>query len=357
MHPPLPFLFVGLATASTLTAQAKPPAMAPAAPTIAAAIYSTRGDDKVHLVSLPDLQPLAVYDAGAGAHELAISADGKWALGSAYGGPGKGHQPADNRVFVLDLPAGKRAHMVDLGATKRPNDIAFLGRTSEAVVTTEVPAQLLRLDAATGKFTAFALEHRTNHMLALSPDAKTCFVSHVLPGGITRFDLGTDTPKAHGALPDGAEGIACPGDGKHVWVGCNRSSKLVVVDNATLKILHEVERDGFPLRVKGSPDGKYVAVSCPKSGEVVIYEAGDVSKARTLDLRQALGAEVAPTSLAFSMDSKLLLVVANGETDRVLAIDVGKLAIVADVPAAGPIADALAAGMVQAPPRAASATK
>ena len=282
MHPPLPFLFVGLATASTLTAQAKPPAMAPAAPTIAAAIYSTRGDDKVHLVSLPDLQPLAVYDAGAGAHELAISADGKWALGSAYGGPGKGHQPADNRVFVLDLPAGKRAHMVDLGATKRPNDIAFLGSTSEAVVTTEVPAQLLRLDAATGKFTAFALEHRTNHMLALSPDAKTCFVSHVLPGGITRFDLGTGTTKAHGALPDGAEGIACPGDGKHVWVGCNRSSKLVVVDNATLKIVHEVERDGFPLRVKGSPDGKYVAVSCPKSGEVVIYEAGDVSKASTL---------------------------------------------------------------------------
>ena len=357
MHPPLPFLFVGLATASTLTAQAKPPAMAPAAPTIAAAIYSTRGDDKVHLVSLPDLQPLAVYDAGAGAHELAISADGKWALGSAYGGPGKGHQPADNRVFVLDLPAGKRAHMVDLGATKRPNDIAFLGSTSEAVVTTEVPAQLLRLDAATGKFTAFALEHRTNHMLALSPDAKTCFVSHVLPGGITRFDLGTGTTKAHGALPDGAEGIACPGDGKHVWVGCNRSSKLVVVDNATLKIVHEVERDGFPLRVKGSPDGKYVAVSCPKSGEVVIYEAGDVSKASTLDLRKALGAEVAPTSLAFSGDSKLLLVVANGETDRVLAIDVGKLAIVADVPAAGPIADALAAGMVQAPPRAASATK
>ena len=194
-------------------------------------------------------------------------------------------------------------------------------------------------------------------MLALSPDAKTCFVSHVLPGGITRFDLGTGTTKAHGALPDGAEGIACPGDGKHVWVGCNRSSKLVVVDNATLKIVHEVERDGFPLRVKGSPDGKYVAVSCPKSGEVVIYEAGDVSKASTLDLRKALGAEVAPTSLAFSGDSKLLLVVANGETDRVLAIDVGKLAIVADVPAAGPIADALAAGMVQAPPRAASATK
>ena len=348
MPTPLSSLFVGCALASALASQqTTPSAKAPA--TIAAALYSTRGDDKVHLVSLPELKPLATYDAGAGAHELAISADGRWALGSAYGGPGKGHLPADNRVFVLDLPAGKRAHMVDLGAVKRPNDIAFLGSSSEAVLTTEVPAQLLRLDAATGKFTAFALEHRTNHMLALSPDAKTCFVSHVAPGGITRFDLGSNTAKAHAALPTGAEGIACSGDGKRVWVGCNRSSKLVVVDSETLAVVQEVERGGFPLRVKGSLDGKLVAVSCPLSGEVVLYDAADATKAQVIDLRKAIGEEVSPTSIAFAADSTLLVVVANGEPYHVLAIEVATGKVVADIEAAGPIADALAAGRIQTP--------
>jgi YVTN family beta-propeller protein len=328
------------------------PPSAPA-PTIAAVIYATRGSDQVHLLSLPDLQPLHSYDAGAGAHELAISADGRWALGSAYGGPGPGHQPVDNRVFVLDLPAGKRHRMIDLGASKRPNDLAFLGTTATAVATTEVPAQLLRLDAETGAVQAFPLTHQTNHMLALAPDHRSCFVSHVMPGGVTRFDLTTGTTSAHGALPVGAEGIACTGSGEELrlWIGCNRAGKLVVVDGATLKVLHELERPGFPLRVKAAPGGARVAVSCPMSGEVVLYDGKDPQQATTIDLRAQLEAKVQPTSIAFSPDGTQLLVVANGETDHVVAIDVATAKVTARVVAAGPIADALAAGRVQAPPK------
>jgi DNA-binding beta-propeller fold protein YncE len=320
-------------------------------PTIPAVLYSTRGDEKVHLLSLPELKPLHVYDAGAGAHELAISADGRYALGSAYGGPGQGHQPADNRVFVLDLPSGKRSRMVDLGASKRPNDLAFVGATTTALLTTEVPAQLVRLDAASGAFTAFALEHKTNHMLALAPDASACFVSHVLPGGVTRFDLATNKATAHAKLPDGAEGIACiaRGDRVQLWIGCNRSSKLVVVDAATLQVVHEVARDGFPLRVKASPDGAHVAVSCPLSGEVVLYDANDVSKAKSIDLGKELARKAAPTSLGFSPDGSQLLVVVAGDTQHLVALDTKTLQVTAKVEAAGPIADALVAGMVQAP--------
>lgn len=341
-------------------AQAPKPATPPTGPTpigtapaakatIAAAIYSTRGDEKAHLVSLPDLRPLAVYDAGAGAHELAISADGRWAIGSAYGGPGPRHQPADKRLYVLDLPSGTRKHLIDLGTSERPNDIAFVGSTSTAIVTTEKPAQLLRVDAALGTFTAFALEHRTNHMLALDPAATTCFVSHVLPGGLTRFDLATNRATAHLVLPDGAEGLCVGSDGKTVWVGCNRSDKLVLVDGETMRIAQEVPCPGFPLRVKRSPDGAHVAVSKPKSGEVALYDGKDATKVRVLDLTKALGGDCAPTSLAFAPDSRTLLVVANGEPDRLCAIDVATLRVVANVDAAGPIADALAAGMVQAP--------
>lgn len=345
-----------VAAAQTPAAPVTPPreseALPPQSPpTVAAVLYSTRGDEKVHLLSLPELKPLHVYDAGAGAHELAISADGRYALGSAYGGPGKGHQPADHRVFVLDLPSGKRSRMVDLGASKRPNDLAFVGTTTTALLTTEVPAQLVHLDAATGAFTTFALEHKTNHMLALAPDGSACFVSHVLPGGVTRFDLATNKATAHAAVPDGAEGIACVARGERMqlWIGCNRSSKLVVVDAATLQVVHEVARDGFPLRVKASPDGAQVAVSCPLSGEVVLYDANDVTKAKSLDLGKELARKAAPTSLGFAPDGKQLLVVVDGDAQQIVAIDPKTVQVTAKVAAAGPIADALVAGMVQAP--------
>ena len=338
------------AAPSTAAASGAPVAATPP-PTVAALLYSTRGDEKVHLLSLPELKPLHVYDAGAGAHELAISADGRYALGSAYGGPGKGHQPADNRVFVLDLPSGKRSRMVDLGDSKRPNDLAFVGTTTTALLTTEVPAQLVRLDAATGAFTAFPLEHKANHMLALAPDGSACFVSHVIPSGVTRFDLATNKATAHATLPDGAEGIAClaRGERAQLWIGCNRSSKLVVVDSATLQVVHEVARDGFPLRVKASPDGAHVAVSCPLSGEVVLYDANDVSKAKSIDLGKELARKAAPTSIGFAPDGSQLLVVVSGDAQHIVALDTKTLQVTAKVEAAGPIADALVAGMVQAP--------
>lgn len=323
------------------------------AETVPALLYSTRGDERVHLLSLPELRPIHRYEAGAGAHELAISADGRWALGSAYGGPGAGHQPPDSRVFVLDLPAGTRHQMVDLGATKRPNDLVFVGGSAVALVTTEVPAQVLRLDAARGTFTAWPLAHRTNHMLALAPDAATCFVSHVLPGGLTRLDPATGRELAHAALPVGAEGLAAVqiGGKTRVWVGCNRASKLVVVDGDTLAIEHELPCEGFPLRVKATPDGRHVAVSCPKSGEILVYATATPTIApRRIDLGTLLDAEVAPTSLAFSPDGTLLLAVANGSPDRLVALELATGALRGSVEAAGPIADALTSGLVQAPP-------
>lgn len=340
---PRPHSFAPFLLAPILLAQAPTP---PA--TVPAAIYSTRGDDRVHLVSLPDLQPLHTYDAGAGAHELAISRDGRFAIGTAYGGPGAGHQPADNRVFVLDLPAGKRHRMIDLGTSKRPNDIAFLADSATALVTTEAPPQLLRLDADAGTFTAVKLEHRANHMLALTADAATCFVSHAT-GGLTRFHVGTNEA-THQALPVGAEGIAVVtrGDQQQVWVGCNRAGKLLVVDGKTLAVQHEFECYGFPLRVKAAPAGDRIAVSCPMSGELVFYDAAEATKTPlVIDLSQQWQGKVAPTSIAWSPDGKLLLAVVNGDTDRVVAVDAATGKVAAAIDAAGPIADALAAGLVQ----------
>src|SRR5690606_7508848 len=65
------------AVASVQDPVAEPPA---GKPDLAVVVYSTRGDEKVHLAAANDLSPLGSYAAGAGAHELAISPDGRWLI-------------------------------------------------------------------------------------------------------------------------------------------------------------------------------------------------------------------------------------------------------------------------------------
>jgi DNA-binding beta-propeller fold protein YncE len=340
---------------SAQATEAAPPPVAVAPPPRAAiAVYSTRGDDRIHFVTADTLEPLGSHEVGAGAHELAISDDGRWVMGSAYGGPGPGHQPADKRLFVFDVAAGKLARTIDLGDLKRPNDIAFLPGSSEAVVTVEMPPRVLRVHADTGAFTAIDIERKTGHMLALGKEPNRVYVSHVAPGSLSVIDLEAGKVLANHALPLGAEGFARTPDGAQLWVGCNRSNAMVVFDLATAKVAHQLECPGFPLRVRASPDGKLVAASCPMSREVALFATAKPAEVARVDVRSeavadAQPADPMPTSLSFTPDGSAILVVCAAESGGELArIDVATRKVTHRVAAQGPIADALAVGLLPA---------
>jgi DNA-binding beta-propeller fold protein YncE len=314
-------------------------------------LYSTRGDERLHLADARDLRPLASIDVGLGAHELAVSSDGRYAVGSAYGGPGAGHRPADKRIVVVDLARRAVHRTIDLGALKRPNDLAFLPGTTTFLATVEDPPRLLRVDAATGEFVALDVTRRAGHMLALTADAKTACVSHVVPGALTFVDVAAWTVSGVCAVPEGAEGVAVSPDGGTAWIGCNRAERLVAVDVRKREVVRDVPCAGFPLRVRVSPDGATVAVSCPKSGEVALHAAADPERATRIDATDpdAEGPAV-PTSLSFAPDGKTLAVMCDGAAPAVILIDVATKKIVARGKPAGPIADALVVADV-VPPR------
>ncbi|MDX2017019.1 MAG: hypothetical protein SFY95_05175 [Planctomycetota bacterium] len=117
---------------------------------VEAVIYSTRGDEKIHVLAAADLAPMASIVVGAGLHEVALDSSGRFLMGSAYGGPGAGHQPADNRLVVVDLAQRKIHRTIMLEGLQRPNDIAFVPGKPEAFVTVESPQHVLRVSAETG---------------------------------------------------------------------------------------------------------------------------------------------------------------------------------------------------------------
>ncbi len=324
---------------------------------IAAVLYATRGDNKVHVLAADDLRLLKSIDVGLGAHEIAIDATGRFAMGSAYGGPGAGHQPADKRLVVVDLPGAKVHRTITLEAAERPNDIAFIapahnaGNAFEAWVTAEVPQQVLRVNADTGQVTSHAIEGKAGHMLALAPDAGTVYLAHVVPGIVNFVESATGKVRTSVTVPFGAEGIAVSPDGSTLWVASNRSNKVSIIDTQEAKVTTTLDSAGFPFRARFSPDGKWVAISCPQASDIALYDAKDPTTIHRIDPNKYEGKELAtqmvPTAIAFSTDGASLYALCSGDKPAVVAIDVAKREVRGYVRCHGAIEDAIAAGVIQ----------
>ncbi len=338
-------------SASSLSAIAQPVQAPPKTKPIDAVIYSTRGDEKVHVLAADDLRLLATIDAGAGLHELAIDSSGRYLMGSAYGGPGPGHQPADNRVVVIDLVQRKVHKTITLDGLQRPNDIAFVPGTTDAFVTAEVPQHVMRVNAETGEYAKHPLKDSTGHMLALAKDAKLVYVSHVKPGNLSVVDAASGEVKKTVKLPDGAEGMAMSPDGQSVWVASHQASRISVVSTATGEITQSIVCPGMPFRMKFAPGGKTIAVSCPGAGALAFIDVAAPTHIEFVDTNifkgKPIGQQHVPTSIAFSPNGTQVFAVCSGEEAGVTAIDVASRKLTARVKSAGPAADALTAGMIQ----------
>lgn len=343
-----------LLTAVLCCASTPPLAAEPNAPgkLIDAIVYATRGDSKVHILDAATFKPLTSIDVGVGAHETAISPDGRWLLGSAYGGPGPNHQPADNRVIIVDLAAGKLHKTVTLAGMQRPNDIAFRAGTGEAVITVEMPPQLVVLTPETGEYRTIPIDKPAGHMLALHPKGDTAYVAHVAPGSLSVIDLVKDKVTASIALPPGAEGLAITPDGSRVFVASHQGRTVSIIDTAKNVVADSFERTGFPFRVRASPGGDLIAMSLPAGRAVALVNAADTKVQHVVDLRLDDPAiQVVPTALAFlpAADNKApsrIAVLCEGQQPEIVIINLADRTIASRVAITGPIPDALTAGRV-----------
>lgn len=310
-------------------------------------LVASRGDNRVTLLDGETLKIESVVELGLGAHELAIAPDGRLAAGSAYGGPGAGHQPEDQRLGTWDLTTGEVLQVIDLGEHVRPNDLAFWPDSRHLLVTSEVRGALLLVDAREGQvLEAWDLEDSTGHMLAYAPEASSesgrgrVFVSHVVSGQVSVVDAGSGEVLARVPAALGAEGIACTPDGSRVWCANNRANSITVFDGNTAEVLHTLEAPGFPFRVKCSSAGDRIAVSFPMSHQVAVFDAQSAEELARFDAAE-LGPNPSPQDLDFDHTGSRLYVACPG-LGSVLAWDVD-LDKIGPVTAGGPILDPIAA--------------
>jgi YVTN family beta-propeller protein len=212
-------------------------------------------------------------------HEVAVSPDGRLAVGANYGN----RENPGSTLTVIDIPAAKVIKTINLGKYQRPHGIQWLSDNKHVVVTVEANKALLKIDVAAGDIvTAVETGQETSHMVVVTPDGERAFVANIRSGSATAIDLENGKKLKDIVTGEGAEGIDVTPDGAFLWVTNRDADSVSVIDIATLEIVDTIDVETFPIRAKVTPDGKYVLVSCARSGDIAVIDAGTRKEVRRI---------------------------------------------------------------------------
>jgi YVTN family beta-propeller protein len=147
-------------------------------------------------------------------------------------------------------------------------------------------------------------EHHSNYVALYDP------VTHSF---VNRIELGGYSCK----IP---WGVAIPPDGETVWVSCNDSGVLVVLDRYTDQILQTIGFIQSPTQIVFSLDGKYTFVGSFTNNQVSVINRKDYS----IQNIQVAGPPMGLASHPFSP----IIYTANKETNTISVIDTDTLSII-----------------------------
>ena len=277
---------------------------------------------------------------GQDPHELAVSADGKLAFASNYGGG-----PQGNTLSVIDIAARKELHRVDLSPLRRPHGLWVTD--GKVYFTAEGNMAIGRYDPSSNKVDwILGTGQERTHMILVSKDQKTIFTSNVSSNTISIIERGDfggpggrpGGPGGPGGPPPGRPGGPPPGfdgpplggpggpppggpggpgwrqtivpvgrspegfdlspDGKEIWTAHSGDGRISIIDVATKKVVETIDAGARGAnRLKFTPDGTLVLVSelgGGSSGGLVVLDAGSRTVKQRLRLGGASGILIPP---------------------------------------------------------------
>lgn len=213
---------------------------------------------------------LGTVRTGDQPHEVAVTADGKIAVVSNYGG---GAAPG-NSLSVIDVAARKELHRVDLTPLSRPHGLWTVG--NKVWFTAEANKVIGRYDPATNKVdTILGTGQNQTHMVLALPDESKIFTANIAGNSISLFDRAGVGNWNETVVPvgQGPEGFDLSPDGKQIWAANSRDGSVSIIDVATKKVVGTFNiRTKRSNRLKFTPDGRLVLVSDLDTGELVVLE-------------------------------------------------------------------------------------
>ncbi|MGE0553178.1 MAG: YncE family protein [Gemmatimonadales bacterium] len=288
-------------------------------------VASNMTTSTVSLIDAATGRTVATLETAVAPHEVAVSHDGRWAVVAEYGD----RSAVGHSLLVIDLTSGAMARRIDLGELKRPHGLRFLPGDRRLVVTSEVARVIALVDFESG-VVATTIETGANasHMVATTASGERAFVTNIVPGSVSVFDLGQETRTALHEVGTMVEGIATTPDGREVWAGGNRSSQVHVVDPASGEVVATIPGFGMPYRIAITADGERAVVTDPGAERIHVVDVASRRIAATIDVPAVNGAPASPQGVTLVPDGRHAVVTLKG-ANQVVLLDIPAARIVA----------------------------
>jgi DNA-binding beta-propeller fold protein YncE len=252
---------------------------------------------------------------GDNPHEVAASADGKWAFVSNYGRGG-------NTISVIDLIAQKEKR-VDLGDLRRVHGMASLG--NKAIFASESARLVASYDPVTDKVERLvSTDQDMSHMVVVSHDGARMFTSNMGSDSVSVAEKNAAGSWSATVVKvgSGPEGIDLTPDGKEIWTATYGDGNMAILDVALKRVKQTFTTNTRRAnRVKITPDGKLALVSDMGGGELVIYDVTARKEVKRLPLGSS------PEGVLIEPSGTRAFVAVTGD-DQVAVINLKSLTVV-----------------------------
>ena len=202
-------------------------------------------------------------DVGTHPHEMALSADGRFAY-ITDNGTMRYAEPADGgeTISVIDLQKKRKAGIIRLGQFRRPHAIRLDAETGLLAVGVENPDRMLIIDPYTEEIIQdYDIKGKTPHLLSVSPGAEWVYTSNTQSDNITAINRLTDEIRI---IPTGKnpQGSVLFEEGNKLFVTCREY--ISIIDVLKFEEIDRINRGA--LRIALTPDRKQLIYASRDKG-------------------------------------------------------------------------------------------
>ncbi|WP_395336728.1 beta-propeller fold lactonase family protein [Novosphingobium sp. BL-8H] len=277
-------------------------------------IVANKGENTASFIEMETGKEWSRQATGPSPHEVSVSPNGKLAAIAAYGG---------STVDLFDTRTAKRIKTIDISPGKAPHGIAWVS-DQVLLLAAEKSRSLVVVNVDKGTVQPVALDQAGSHMVVLSPDYRTAYVSNVAAGTVSVVDLRAMKKLSDIQVGGNPEGLALTRDGKELWVGDNSAPHVRVVDLASGKTVAVLPSDPVPIRVAMSRNGKMAISSNIGAGTISLYSVTQRQLLRTIPVSGATDA-IQVTAIFADSDDRVLVAETGRNTVAEVQLDNGKV--------------------------------
>lgn len=271
-------------------------------------IVLNKSDNTASFVDLESGDTLATLPTGTNPHELVVTSDGRFAVGTNYRG--------GDSLTVFDVRNLSVARTVDLSEHPAPHGIQLLPGEETVIVTTEGSNETLVVEIASGRIVSVVDTLMPgSHMVAIPTDARVAYTANTAGNSVSIIDMATGRTTRTLDVPPQPEAIATNGAGDDIWVGSNAQGAVSVIDAASGSTRMQVPGFSWPYRILLIDDEQRVVIPDARRETLAVFDTGSGEKLREITLTGA-----GPQGIIPYRDDGTLFV-ALSRQGKVLAVD------------------------------------